>query len=77
MAWKRGALWAGDDIVEAASMGGGLQVETSNRWQPVGGGAGKHTLGGSWAGTLGWAGSGEHVGRKASGAVRRHDSKIS
>ena len=35
------------------------------------------TLGGSWGGTLGQAGSGERVGRKAGGAVRCHDSKIS
>jgi hypothetical protein len=77
MAWKQGTLGAGDDIVEAAGMGGGLQAETGNRWQPGVGGTGKHTLGGSWGGTLGRAGSGECVGRKAGGAVRRHDSKIS
>jgi hypothetical protein len=77
MAWKRGVIGAGDDIVEAAGMGGGLQVETGDRGQRGVGGASKHTLGGSWGGTLGWAGSGERVGRKAGGAVRRHDSKIS
>jgi hypothetical protein len=77
MAWKRGTIGAGDDSVEAAGMGGGLQAETRDRGQPGVGGAGKHTLGCSWGVTLGRAGSGECVGRKASGAVRRHDSKIS
>ncbi len=67
----------GNDIVEAAGMGGGLQAETGNRGWPGVGGACEHTLGGSWGGTLGWTGSGEHMGRKASGAVRCHDSKIS
>ncbi len=76
MAWKRGGLGAGDNIVEAAGMGGGLQAETGNRRQPGVGGAGKHTLGGSWGGMLGRAGSGEHVGRKAGDAIRHHDSKI-
>jgi hypothetical protein len=70
-------LGVGDDIVEAAGMGRGLQAETGDQGQLGVGGAGKHTLGGSWGGTLGWAGSGERVGRKASGAVRRQDSKIS
>jgi hypothetical protein len=70
-------LRAGDDIVEAAGMGEGLQVETGNRGQPGVGGAGEHTLGGSWGGTLGQAGSGERMGKKAGGAVRRQDSKIS
>jgi hypothetical protein len=70
-------LGVGDDIVEAAGMGGGLQAETGNRGQPGVGGTGKLTLGGSWGGTLGWAGSRERVGRKAGGAVRHHDSKIS
>ena len=77
MVWKQGALGAGDDSVEAAGMGGGLQAETGNHGQPRVGGAGKHTLGGSWGGTLGWTGSGEHVGRKAGGMVRHQDSKIS
>ena len=67
----------GDDIVEAAGMGGELQVETGNRGQPGVSGTGKHTLGGSWGGTLGQAGSGECMGRKAGGAVRCQDSKIS
>jgi hypothetical protein len=58
-------------------MGGGLQAETSDCGQPGVGGTGKHTLGGSWGGMLGWAGSGECVGSKASGVVRHHDSKIS
>jgi hypothetical protein len=70
-------IGAGDDSVEAAGMGGGLQAETGNRGQPGVGGAGKHALGGSWGGMLGRAGSGERMGRKADGAVRCHDSKIS
>ncbi len=77
MAWKQGTIKVGDDIVEAAGMGGGLQAETGNQGGLGLGGAGKHTLGGSWGGTLGWTGSGEHVGRKAGGGVRRQDSKIS
>ena len=77
VAWKQGTIRAGDAIVEAAGMGGGLQAETGNRGQPGVGGAGKHTLGGSWGGMLGRAGSGERIGRKAGGAVRRQDSKIS
>ncbi len=77
MAWKQGAIGAGDDIVEASGMGGELKAKTSNRGQPGVGGAGKHTLGDSWGGTLRWAGSGERVGRKAGGAVRHQDSKIS
>ncbi len=70
-------IGAGDAIVEAAGMGGGLQPETSNQGRPGVGGTSKHTLGGSWGGMLGRAGSGEHVGRKAGGVVRRQDSKIS
>jgi hypothetical protein len=58
-------------------MGGRLQAETGNCGQLGVGGAGKHTLGGSWGGTLGRADSGECMGRKAGGAVRCHDSKIS
>ncbi len=77
MAWKQGTLGVGDDIVEADGMGGGLQAETDNRGQPRVGSAGKHTLGGSWGDTLRQAGSGECVGRKAGGAVRRQDLKIS
>ncbi len=70
-------IGAGDDISEADGMGGGLQAETGNRGRPGVGAAGKHTLGGSWGGTLGRPGSGEYVGRKAGGMVRCHDSKIS
>ncbi len=77
VAWKQGAIGVGDDSVEAAGMGGGLQAETGNRGRPRVGSAGKHTLEGSWGGTLGRAGSGECVGRKAGGAVRCHASKIS
>ena len=77
MAWKQGGIRAGDDSVEAAGMGGGLQEATDNRVQPGVGGNGKHTLGGSWGGMLGRAGSGEHMGRKAGGVVRHQDSKIS
>jgi hypothetical protein len=77
MAWKQGGIRAGDDSVEAAGMGGGLQEATDNRVQPGVGGNGKHTLGGSWGGTIGWPGSGERMGRKASDAVRCHDSKMS
>ncbi len=61
MAWKQGALGVGDDIVEAAGMGGGLQAETGNHGQPRVG-----------SGMIGRPGSGERVGRKAGGAVRRH-----
>jgi hypothetical protein len=58
-------------------MGGGLQEEIGNHVQPGVGSGSNHTLGGSWGGTHGWPGSGERVGRKASGTVRRHDLKIS
>jgi hypothetical protein len=77
VAWKQGAIGAGDYSVEAAGKEGGLQAETGNRGQPWVGGTNKHTLEGSWGGLLGQAGSGERVGRKASGAVRHYDSKIS
>jgi hypothetical protein len=77
MAWKRGGIRVGDDSVEAAGMGGGLQEKTSDRVQLGVGGNGKHTLGGSWGGTLGWPVSGECMGRKAGGAIRCHVSKIS
>ena len=77
VAWKQGAIGVGDDSVEAAGMGGGLQEETGNCVQPGIDGNGKHTLGGSWDGMLGLPGSGERVGRKASGAIRCHDLKIS
>jgi hypothetical protein len=30
VAWKQGTIGAGDAIVEAAGMGGGLQAETGN-----------------------------------------------
>ncbi len=65
----------GDDIVEAAGMGGGLQAETGDRRQPGVGRAGEHTLGGSWGSLLVRTGSIERVGRKAGGAVRCHDSR--
>jgi hypothetical protein len=77
MAWKQDGIGAGDNSLDAAGMGGGLQEETGNRVQPGVGGNGKHTLGGSWGGMLGWPGRGECMGRKASGTVRHHDSKIS
>jgi hypothetical protein len=77
MAWKQGKIGASGDSVEAAGLGGGLQEETSNCGQPGVGNNGKHNLGGSWGGTLGQAGSGERVGRKAGGALRRLDLKIS
>ncbi len=77
VAWKQGALCAGDDNVEASGMRGGLQAEPGDQGRPRVGGAGEHTLGGSWGGTLGQAGSGESVGRKAGGVVRHQDSKIS
>jgi hypothetical protein len=67
----------GDDIIEAAGMGGGLQAETGNQGRPGVGSASKHTLGGSWGGTLGWAGSGKCVGGQAGVTVKRQDSKIS
>jgi hypothetical protein len=44
MAWKRGRIGSGNDSVEAAGMGGGLQEETGNREQPRVGGDGKHSL---------------------------------
>jgi hypothetical protein len=47
VAWKRGGIGGGDDSVEAAGLGGGLQEETGNCGQPGVGGNGKHTLGGS------------------------------
>jgi hypothetical protein len=77
VAWKQGGIRVGDDSVEAADLGGGLQEGTCNRGQPGVGGYGKHTLGGSRGGTLGQAGSVERLGRKAGGTLRRHDSKIS
>ncbi len=77
VAWKQGTIGVGDDSVEAAGMGGELQAETGDRGQPRVASAGEHTLEGSWGGTLGQAGSGECMGRKAGGVVRRHDSKIS
>ncbi len=77
MAWKQGRIGVGNYSVEAAGIGGGLQEETGDCVQPGVGGDGKHTLGGSWGGTLGRPGSGECMGRKAGGAVRCHDLKIS
>ncbi len=77
VAWKQGRNGVGDDSVEAAGMGGGLQEETGNRVRPGVGGDGEYTLGDSWGGMLGRPGSGEHVGRRVGGMVRRHDSKIS
>ncbi len=77
MAWKQGGIGVGDDSVEAFGLGGGLQEETGNQEQLGVGSDGKHTLGGSWGGMLGQAGSGECMGRKASDALRCHDSKIS
>jgi hypothetical protein len=56
VAWKQRVIGAGDAIVEAAGRGGGLQAETGNRGQRGVGSTGEHTLGGSWGGTLGWAG---------------------
>jgi hypothetical protein len=53
VAWKRGGIRAGDDSVEAAGQGGGLQAETGNCGQPGVGGNGKHTLGGSRVACLG------------------------
>ncbi len=76
VAWKRGGIGAGDDSAEAAGMGGVLQEETGDHVQSGVGSNGEHTLGGSWGGTLGRPGSGEHMGRKSGGAVRCHDSKI-
>jgi hypothetical protein len=67
----------GDDSVEAAGLRGELQEETSKCRQSGVGSDSKHTFGGSWGGTLGWAGSGERVGRKAGDVLRPHDSKIS
>ncbi len=77
VAWKQGGTGAGNESVEAAGLGGGLQEGTSDRGRPGVGSNGELSLGGSWGGTPGRAGSGERMGRKASGARRRHDSKIS
>jgi hypothetical protein len=77
VAWNKGETGADDESVEAAGLGGGLQEGTSNRGRPGVGGNGKHTLRSSWGSMLGWAGSGKHMGGKASGALRHHDSKIS
>ncbi len=77
MAWNRGGTRASDESVEAAGLGRGLQEGSGNCRRPGVGGDSEITLGGSWGGMLGWAGSGERVGRKAGGTLRRHDSKIS
>jgi hypothetical protein len=77
VAWKQGKTGAGDESVEVAGLGGGIQEGTGNRGRPGVGGDGEITLGGSWGGMLGRAGSGEHMGRKAGGACRRHGSKMS
>jgi hypothetical protein len=67
----------GDASVDAAGLGGGLQEETGNRGRPGVGSNREITLEGSWGSTLEQAGSGERMGRKASGMRRRHDSKMS
>ncbi len=77
MAWKEGGTGAGDESVEAAGLGRGLQEGTDNCRRLGLGCNGELTLGGSWGGTLGQAGSGEHVGRKAGGACRHHNLKMS
>ncbi len=53
VAWKQGRTGAGDESVEAAGMGRGLQEGTGNRGRPGVGGNGEITLGGSWGDTLG------------------------
>jgi hypothetical protein len=77
MAWKQGGTGAGDESVEASGLGGELQEGTGKRGRLGVGGKGELTHGGSWGGTLGRAGSRKYVGRKAGGARRCHDLKIS
>ncbi len=66
----------GDESVEAAGLGGGVKEGTGNCGRPVVGNKRELILGDSWGGTLGRAGSGEHVGRKGGDACRRHDSMV-
>ncbi len=77
VAWKQGRTGAGDPSVEAAGLGRGLQEGTSNHRQPGVGSTREINLVGSWGGTLGRPGNGVHVGRKAGGACRSQDSKMS
>ncbi len=67
----------GDESVEAAALGRGLQEGTGNRRRLGVGGNGEITLGGSCVSTLGQPGIGVRVGRQASGAHRCQDSKMS
>ncbi len=77
MAWKQGETGVGDESVEAAGLGGGLQEGTGNRGRPGVGGNREITLGGSWGGMLGPPGNRVHVGQKAGGARRCQDLKMS
>ncbi len=75
--WKQGRRGAGDESVEAAGLGGGLQEGTGNRGRLGLGSNGEITLGGSLGSMLGWPGNGVCVGRQASGVRRCQDSKMS
>jgi hypothetical protein len=77
MAWKQGGTGAGDESVEAAGMGGGLQEGTSNHGRLGVGGNGEITLRGSCGCLLGVPGIRVRVGRQAGGARRCQDSKMS
>jgi hypothetical protein len=56
VAWKEGGTGAGDESVEVAGLGRGLQEETGNHRRLGVGGNGEITLGGSCGGAIGrWA----------------------
>ncbi len=75
-AWKQGGTGAGDRSVEAAGLGRGLQEGTGDRGGMGVGGGGETTFGDSCISTLEQPGIGIQVGQQASGASRRHDSKM-
>jgi hypothetical protein len=50
--WKQGGTGAGDESVEAAGLGRGLQEGTGNHRRPGVGGNRELTLGGSWVARL-------------------------
>jgi hypothetical protein len=75
--WKQGGTGAGDESVEAAGLGRGLQEGTGNCGRPGVGGNRESTLGGSWGGTLGWPSNRVRMGREAGGMCRCQDSKMS
>ncbi len=71
MAWKQGRTGAGDESVEAAGLGGGLQEGTGNHGRLGVGGGREITLGGSCDGTLGRPGIGVQGGWQDGGARLR------